>query len=402
MTELQVTYADALPATADVVVIGGGILGAATAFWAQQAGLHTVVVERRNRLCALTTPAATGAFRLQFDNPEEIALVRSSIEFFAHFNEAAGIPTDYDIGVKRQGYLWLTRTTAGTERHRHLVAKQHEWGLDDVELLGQAEVEKRFPYLVKGEILSARFRQGDGFIDQKRLTMGLAAGSKATFVLNCNAKAFVVNDNMVRGVETEKGTIFADHIVIAAGPFSGEVARLAGLELPLEPRIRQKLVMPHVPYVPQSAAMTIDDDTGSHWRPALNGAYLIYTDPSTPVTPPMDNVPAEQSYYDTLLDPSNLTSVGHLSPFWREVWARNDYHWFVAAGQYTYSPDHRPLLGPLSVKGLYLNTGYSGHGVMASVAGSRLVIDTIVGKMPPHENAFRPDREMHDVSKDLL
>src|SRR6478752_7430529 len=91
-----------LPATADLVIIGGGVVGAATAFFAARAGLRSVVIEKRPALCSLTTPAATGAFRAQFDNPEEIALVQEGITLFTSFAEATGLP-GYDLGLRRQG-----------------------------------------------------------------------------------------------------------------------------------------------------------------------------------------------------------------------------------------------------------------------------------------------------------
>src|ERR671939_1368126 len=94
-----------LPATADVVVIGGGIVGAATAFFAARVGLSAVILEKRPALCTLTTPVSTGAFRLQFDNPEEIALVREGVELFERFAEVADLP-GYDLGLRQQGYLF--------------------------------------------------------------------------------------------------------------------------------------------------------------------------------------------------------------------------------------------------------------------------------------------------------
>ena len=84
-------YADALPPSADLVVIGGGIVGAATAFYAARAGLSAVILEKRRALCTLTTPVSTGAFRLQFDNPEEIALVREGVQLFERFAEETGL-----------------------------------------------------------------------------------------------------------------------------------------------------------------------------------------------------------------------------------------------------------------------------------------------------------------------
>ena len=110
-------YAEALPRSADLVVIGGGIVGAATAYFAARAGLSTVVLEKRPALCTLTTPVSTGAFRLQFDNPEEIALVREGVELFERFAEVADLPS-YDIGLTQQGYLFCTTDEAGMKQER--------------------------------------------------------------------------------------------------------------------------------------------------------------------------------------------------------------------------------------------------------------------------------------------
>src|SRR3954464_4564585 len=103
-----------LPPSADLVIVGGGIVGAATAYFAARAGLRAVVLEKRPALCSLTTPASTGAFRAQFDNPEEIALVREGIDLFEHFADVMGLP-GYDLDLRQQGYLWLTTTAAGAE-----------------------------------------------------------------------------------------------------------------------------------------------------------------------------------------------------------------------------------------------------------------------------------------------
>src|SRR6478672_8476912 len=107
MAQATVHLTQELPPAADLVMIGGGIVGAATAFFASRAGLKAVVLERRPALCTLTTPASTGAFRAQFDNPDEIALVREGIALFENFADIAGLP-GYDLDLHQQGYLWLT------------------------------------------------------------------------------------------------------------------------------------------------------------------------------------------------------------------------------------------------------------------------------------------------------
>src|SRR5207302_1356431 len=111
--------------TADLVVIGGGIIGCATAYFAERAGLNTLVLEKRPALATLTTPVATGAFRLQFDNAEEVDLVRESVAFFDDLQRRV------DIGLRHQGYLFVTRTPEGARAQGELVAAQRAWGLTD-------------------------------------------------------------------------------------------------------------------------------------------------------------------------------------------------------------------------------------------------------------------------------
>jgi sarcosine oxidase subunit beta len=400
MAEPSVNLVEAVPHSADLVIVGGGIVGAATAFFAARAGLRSVVIEKRPALCSLTTPASTGAFRAQFDNPEEMALVREGIALFEQFAERTGLP-GYDLALRQQGYLWLTTSEAAVARQRDLVARQHTWGLTDVEWLTGDEARYRFPYLAPG-IVGARWRAGDGWLDVRRLTMGYAAASGATFVPATAVTGFDLAGGRLRGVQTERGPIATERAVIAAGPFSGQVGTLAGVELPQAQVRRQKLVMPDVPEVPPGAPMTIDEDTGAHWRPALAGAFLLRTVPGVPPGPPLDDVPISADFAFGLLDPASPHAVARLSPFWRDVWARNTSAWFLQAGQYAYTPDHRPYLGPTPVPGLYANCGYSGHGIMASAGGSRLVVDTITGALAPAANPFRLDRPMEARDLDIL
>src|SRR5215207_907009 len=159
----RLRVADDVPAHADVVVVGGGIVGAATAFFACRAGLQVVVLEKRPALCTLTTPVSTGAFRLQFDNLEEIRLVREGIELFDAFAEVAELP-GYDLSIRKQGYLFCATTEAGVRRQRRFVDALHGWGVGDVELLDGAEARYRFAYL-SHDIVQARYRASDGWLD---------------------------------------------------------------------------------------------------------------------------------------------------------------------------------------------------------------------------------------------
>ena len=413
---------DRLPATADVVVVGAGVVGCATAFRAARAGLRTVVVDARPRPATLTTPAATGAYRLQFDNAEEVALVREGIELYTDFAEQAGLP-GYEVGLRPQGYLFCARDEAAAAGQRDLVARQHAFGLTDVELLDGDEVRRRFPY-VSESVVSARYRAGDGFIDQVRLAWGYAlaasagpgveqptGSAEATFVLGQRVSGLRVVGGRIVAVETHDGAVAAPIVVLATGPFLGRTAALAGVEVPIAPTRRQKVVVPDAPEVPQTAPMTIDEATGAHWRPALRGAYVLLTERGTPPGDPVWSVPTSADFAFRLLDPSSEDAVALVAPFWAEIWERG-VSWFLHAGQYEYTPDHRPFVGATPVSGLWLNGGWSGHGVMGSGGGSRLLLDAITGSATgpewglrvdgPGGNPFRLDRPMDAGRHDVL
>ena len=376
-------------------------MGAATAFYAARAGLRPLIVEQRPALCTLTTPASTGAFRLQFDNLEELELVRESVELFENFPDVTG-QRDYDLRIRHQGYLWVTTEQSRAERAQALVRQQHSWGQTDIEYVSGDEAQSRWPYLSK-DVLGARWRAGDGFLDPKALTMGLIAGAKADVVVDCGVTGFDIAGGRLRGVVTERGVVSAGAAVIAAGPFSGIVAGLAGVRLPVTTVQRQKLIMPEVDLVPPEAPMTIDDDTGAHWRPGLQGAYILFTDPTTPPSDPTENVPPDYDHAFRVLNPESPVSIARVVPFWADVWERNAVTWLLHTGQYTMTPDHRPLLGPTEVHGLYVNSGYSGHGIMVSAAGSRHLVDVLTEAAErAATNPFRIDRDFAPRDLDLL
>ena len=404
----------ALPATVDLVVVGAGIAGTASAYFAARAGLQVLVVERRASIASLTTAAATGAFRLQHDNAEELALVREGIELYLDFAARSGLD-GWDLGIRQQGYLFCSRTAESAARARALVALQRGFGLDDVELLDGAEVRARWPYL-SPDIVQARFRAGDGFIDQVALARGYAAASSraaaiadavgsghARYALDTEVLGYVRDGaGAVAGVVTTRGSVAAASVLIAAGPWSGVAAGLAGLDLPIAPTVRQKLVIPELPLVDASGPMTIDDETGSHWRPALAGAYALRTDPSTPAGAPLLEVPTEARYAADLLAPAPPHALPNPAPFWRSPWEAGPPAWNLVAGQYEYTPDHRPFIGPTGIPGLFVNTGYSGHGVMCSAGGARRAVDLLLGRADPRSEPFRVDRPMVDRARDVL
>ncbi len=388
----------ALPTGAELVIVGAGVVGASTAFWASRAGLRPVVLEARPAAASLTTPASTGAFRLQFDNREEMELVRESVDLILNFTEVTG-EDSAPLAIRQPGYLWATTSHDGAEAQRRLVSLQHSWGQTDIELLDGADARRRFPYL-SGDVVQARYRADDGFIDPRALTLGLLAASKAPLHTSCRVSWVEALAAGGFRLETDQGSIRADQVVNAAGPFSGKLAEMVGVDLPLVVKPRHKIVVPDLARVPPDAPMTIDDDTGVHWRPAYSGAFLLDASPVGPGREPTEDVPPDSDMVFAVLDPSQPESAARISPFWGEAWRRGELRWMVHSGQYMLTPDHRPLIGETPVKGFWVNTGYSGHGIMCSPAAGRILADLITARIG--DSPFSLDRRFVKRTMDRI
>jgi sarcosine oxidase subunit beta len=364
-----------LPRQAELVVVGSGIVGAATAFFAARASLSVVVLERRQALCSMTTAVAAGGYRLQLEHREELELVSRTVRLLERFGEETG-QSLHDPAIRRQGYLWLARTPETAARQRDLVERQRGWGVDGVELLSGDEARERFAWL-PDDVVQARFRQNDGLIEPKRIAMGLLEGSNAEVLTGVGVTGFDVAGGRLTAVRTDRGDVAAGACVIAAGPLSELLAREAGIDLPVSAVRRQRVLLWDVPEVPRDAPMTIDEETTTHWRPVASGAYLLYPDAAEPGAEPVEDVPADPAFATRLLDPDSPIAVARTAGFWRDVWERAGSAWVVQAGQYTMTPDQRPLIGETEIAGLWVNTGYSGHGVMAGPAGGEILADLL-------------------------
>jgi len=378
------------PASCDVCIIGGGIIGAATAFYATRANLKTIVVEKRAGLGELTTSASLAAFRAQFGDAANIALMRESIAVFENFRAFSGA----EIDLRQPGYLFVTTARDGYEKFGARVEMQRAAGLRDVELLSGDDARKRFAYLAPA-ITAATFRAKDGWLSAHELTYGFARTSGARFFLETNVTNWLKQGARVVGVQTDRGEIRAQNVLLAAGPFSIPLARMLGIELPLENVRRQRLAVKAHRLIPRDAPMTIDADSGAHWRPDGAGAVLGWSREESP-SAAADFIAPDWEFPAVVLD-----GVARMSPFWNEIipaLKKNDLA--LVAGQYTETPDNNPLIGAHpEIAGLYLNTGYGGHGVMASPGGSRICIGVLTGKLRGAENPFRVERFTDDAAR---
>lgn len=394
MASLGLSMGD-LPRSADLVILGGGIAGTAAAFYAAREGFQTVVVERKPWLGALTTAAAVACFRAQWDDPDLAYLMVPSIATYERFAEEIGIP-GYTIGLRQQGWLFATTDPSGPERFRSWVEGQRRLGITGTELWTGEEARRRFPWL-SPDVTAATFRARDGWLSPHEVVYGYARASRASFLLETEAFRIRVVGGRVQGVETSRGFLAAPRVVIAAGPFSKRLAATAGVELPLFLLRRQRAFVAD-PTIPSDGPMVADDDTGVYWRPEAGGAFIGWGLPEPPGEP-QDPVPA-----DPLFPARALEGAARLTPFFREVAARlTRDRVSVAAGQYTCTPDGKPLIGACpGVEGLYVLTGDNGYGIESAPQAARHLVELLTGRLPEAENRFRVDRVFIPTGKKVL
>lgn len=373
--------------SADAVVIGGGIIGVATAFWLSRAGMKTILVEMRDGLSTLTTTASIESFRAQFTEPAMATLAMESIQVWENFAQVTGLE-GYEIDLHHGGYLFLTTDEATVADVRATVDGYHKVGVTDSEFLTGDEVLKRWPWL-SPEVKAAAFRAKDGWFSAHEVTQGFArAADQAMFYLRTRATGIETDARGVSAVLTDRGKIDTRVVVNAAGPFAIEVARWLGVELPIYQMRRQRVfVAPH-PKIPAEAPLVMDVDNDSYWRPETGGALLGWHDPEEQSSDPLEDPQGDWDF-----PAMNLEKVARLSPFWMDVvddLKQEDLS--VYAGQYVHAPDDQPILGPVAeIPGFYLNCAYW-PGVMLSAAAGRWTCDMITGRMDPKSNPLRLSR----------
>jgi sarcosine oxidase subunit beta len=355
--------------TAEVVIIGSGIVGSSVAYHlAEQGCTNVLVIEREAHQGKGSTGKSMGGVRAQFSTPVNIQMSRYSIDFFSRFDEVVGHPADY----RAHGYLFC----ATNERHLDYLKTNRErqlaLGVLNVELVSRDDIAKFVPQLRVDDILGGTFCQTDGFVDPHSVMMGFMLKAREHGVrlwLDTQVTGIEVEpDNQVSGVMTSRGRVSTRIVVNAAGPWAAQVARLAGAELPVEPLRRQ--LVPTEPFdgLPQRFPMVIDMSTGFHFRREGKGILLAWNDP--------EETPGFKTEFDPGFVEKILTRAADRVPRLAEAEVNPRRAW---AGLYEMTPDHHAVIGPApDVAGLYFVNGFSGHGVMHSPASGRITADLIL------------------------
>jgi len=382
--------------TADAVVIGGGIVGTATAFWLSKTGMKVILVEKRDGLSTLTTAASAECFRTQFTEKSMADIALASVEMFENFRDVVEL-THIDIHLRQKGYLFVTDDPAQIPDLERAIQTYQKLGIPGSELILGKDLHDRFAFL-SPDAIAATFNNRDGWLSAHETTYGFAKGAKnAVFLMKTLVTGILKDSQGICAVETDKGLISTRLIVNCAGPYAGIIGTMAGLDLPLKTVRRQKAyVRTSCPLLPMDAPFTVDLKNHSYWRPEAGGLLCAWVDPDEPVSPPADELPTDWDFAA-----ESIHRVSRLNPFVETVandLKADDIN--VSAGMYVYTLDDKPIIGPCEeIKGFHLNCGYW-CGVMMSPAAGKRVADIVMGKMDNKNNPLRYSRfKEGDVEK---
>ncbi len=383
-----------LPSTADVVVIGGGIVGTSTALALARAGLRPVIVELGDSLANLTTANASANVRADYASRAEVALINDGLAFYDDFAARTGLAVhDADIDFERHGGMFATTEPDGIVRLAALVERQRALGVVNASVLSGDDARRDHPWLAP-TVTAAMMRPHDGWPSAVRATELMARASGAPICLETAVDDFIVQAGRLTGLRTSRGIISTGRAVVATGPF---VATLIRGALPIRLVRRHRLTVGSHPAIPRGAPLTVDLDFGAYWRPQMDAAILAWPRDFS-AGPPLSPVPIDPSFPDAILrDPDG---VQRISPFWRTIAAELPLDgWDLAAGQFDVTPDNGPIIDELEDRrGIWINAGYSGQGLIASPAGAQLLADLITGTRHPADNPFRRSRFPADAA----
>ncbi|MBP1986827.1 NAD(P)/FAD-dependent oxidoreductase [Halolamina salifodinae] len=357
----------------NVVVVGGGIIGLASAYYLEQRGADVTVLEKSS-IGAGNTGRANGGIRAQFTSPVSSALSKESIEVWESFDEQFGV----DIKYRRPGYLFLARTESTAEQFRENVAKQNEQDIPSRFVTPQ-EAKELCPGLYHEEFVGGTYCPIDGIADPHLALQGFSdAARESGAEIRTKTKVVDVLQNgsgEVTGVETEAETIPADFVVNAAGAWAKQVGKMVDIDLPVDPKRRKLMVVDPEEPVSEDVPFTVDSDHGFHFRPERKGAAVAggHFSDADPEEDPDDFSTSTSIDWAAEVIERGAEVASYFGPE-----TRVNQGW---AGLYAVTPDHHPILEE-TIPGFINAVGFSGHGFMQSPATGQIVAEIVTNGSP--------------------
>ncbi|MEV6411378.1 FAD-binding oxidoreductase [Kribbella sp. NPDC051718] len=357
-----------LPAKAEVVIVGGGVMGTSIAFHLAEAGVADVLLLEQNELGSGSTSKAAGGIRANFSDELNIALGARSLEAFARFGERPG----QEIDLHRVGYLFLLSTAEQIELFEESTRLQNAAG-QPTRMLDVAEAVRLAPILSPDGLVAACFSPNDGHCTPESVVLGYATAARklgAKLVTGCEVIGIDAIGNEIRAVRTSRGTVATSTVICAAGAWSEPLAAMVGVDLPVTPLRRQIVVTEPIPGLPRDMPMTIDFSSTFYFHGEGPGLLVGMSDPEEE---PGYNLTNSQAWLPRLTE-----AMEQRAPSLLEVGLASGW-----AGLYENTPDHNALIGesPDISRFLYA-TGFSGHGFLQGPAIGEILRDLYLTRQP--------------------
>ncbi|SFQ59923.1 sarcosine oxidase subunit beta [Amycolatopsis arida] len=358
----------ALPRTASVVIIGGGVIGTSVAFHLAEAGVSDVVLVERDELGSGSTCKAAGGVRAQFSDELNIELGARGLDAFLRFRERPG----QEIDLRQVGYLFLLSTPDQVVAFERDVALQNELGVASW-MIDVDEARRLSPLIDTDGLLAAAFSADAGHCTPESVVLGYATAARrlgATLCTGVSVLDIVTHADRVTAVVTDHGTIAADTVICAAGAWSRSIGDMVGVDLPVSPVRRQILFTEPMPDLPPAVPFTIDFATSFYFHREGRGLLLGMSDP--------DQDPGFHLDYSDAWLPRLGAAIETRAPRLLDVGLADGW-----AGLYEVTPDHNALIGRADAPSNFLYaTGFSGHGFLQAPAVGEVVRDLCLGHAP--------------------
>ncbi|MBL0171182.1 MAG: FAD-binding oxidoreductase [Gemmatimonadaceae bacterium] len=354
-----------MPSNADVVIIGGGIMGASTAYHlARRGGSSVVLLESESMFGLGSTGLNAGGMRYQFGAAVNIALSTLSIGMMERFADEM----DQAVGLRRCGYLFMLDNDADMAQFTRNVALQNGLGVPS-RMVSAAEIAELAPEVELSGIVGGSWCARDGLVDPNSLLQGYVSNARrfgATLVNCAKVTGIDVAAGRVTRVHSTAGVIEAKQVVIAAGAWSAQVGALVGVDIPIRPIRRQIAVTAPIANLRKDFPFVIDFSQALYFHREGNAILTGMSNRDEPAG------------FDTSVDEgwrlTHLEQAMQRLPMLSDASIAADW-----AGLYEVTPDDQPILGPIpSVDGLYLCAGFSGHGLMHGPAAGLLMAEELL------------------------
>ncbi|GAB2677210.1 NAD(P)/FAD-dependent oxidoreductase [Kribbella swartbergensis] len=358
----------ALPGAADVVIVGGGVMGTSIAFHLAEAGVERVLLLERAELGSGSTSKAAGGVRANFSDELNIALGARSLEAFARFGERPG----QEIDLHRVGYLFLLETADQVELFRESTRLQNAAG-QPTRMIDVEEAVTLAPIISPDGLAAACFSPADGHCTPESVVLGYAIAARrlgATLVTGCEVVGIDAESNHIRAVRTSRGDVRTGTVICAAGAWSARLGAMAGVDLPVTPLRRQIVVTEAVAGLPSTLPMTIDFTSTFYFHREGPGLLVGMSDPEEQ---PGFHLNRTDSWLPRLTEAMERRAPALLDVGLTGGWA----------GLYEITPDHNALIGEADEVSRFLYaTGFSGHGFLQGPAVGEIIRDLYLDREP--------------------